>query len=191
MMRRPRVSDRGSATIWVIGCILLLLLVATVGLLRALAVLARHRAESAADLAALAAAARIGTSEPICPAAAQWAALNGADLVGCELDLGADGRSGTVRVRVRAVAALPIVGTRAVVASARAGRLAAPLDSPAMSGRVRPERISGPESAALGVWHAFSRVEPAWDTRAGRERGVVAWSFPCRSRAGVTCPSLP
>ena len=56
---RPR-RDRGSATIWVLACCALLLVVGRSSALRTAAVLARHRAEGAADLAALAAAGRIG-----------------------------------------------------------------------------------------------------------------------------------
>lgn len=131
---RSRDPDRGSATIWVLGCVLLVGTVLVVTLVRAVAVLARHRAESAADLAALAAATRIGTSGPPCAAAADLAARNGARLVSCRLRVDPDGRAGTVVVRVSAAATLPVVGAREVTASARAGRL------PASSGAVAARR---------------------------------------------------
>jgi secretion/DNA translocation related TadE-like protein len=115
--------DPGSATIWVLACILLVLSVLAITLVRTAAVLARHRAESAADLAALAAAGRIGTSSAPCAAAAASAAHNQASLASCDVVLGADGRSGTVVIRVSAVVTLPVVGAREVSASARAGRL--------------------------------------------------------------------
>lgn len=127
-------GDRGSATIWVLACVLLVLTVLMISLVRAAAVLARHRAESAADLAALAAAARIGTSGDPCAAAEASARHNAATLISCDVDLGPDGRSGTIRVRVSTSAGLPVVGTRVVSASARAGRLA-PSGAAAAPGR--------------------------------------------------------
>jgi secretion/DNA translocation related TadE-like protein len=108
--------------VWVLACCSLLILVGAAGVLRTEAVLGRHRAESAADLAALAAAGQIGVSAGICPAAQTVAAANSATVVGCVPDLAADGRSGAVRVRVAVTVRLPVVGTRTVLASARAGR---------------------------------------------------------------------
>jgi secretion/DNA translocation related TadE-like protein len=101
------------------------LLVATVVVLRTLAVLARHRAEADADLAALATAGQIGVSDRACVAAERIAARNGARLRSCHLTLDASGRSGTVVVRVTVAARLPVVGATEVTASARAGRLPA------------------------------------------------------------------
>jgi secretion/DNA translocation related TadE-like protein len=114
--------DRGSASVWVLGCCGLLILVGTAGVLRASAVLGRHRAESAADLAALAAAGQIGVSDGVCAAARKVATANAATVDTCVPDLAPDGRSGAVRVRVTVVVRLPLVGARAVTASARAGR---------------------------------------------------------------------
>lgn len=90
--------------------------------LRDAAVLARHRAESAADLAALAGAGQIGTGGAVCLAARRIAADNGARLVACASELAADGRSGTVHVRVESSVRLPVVGSKLVTATARAGR---------------------------------------------------------------------
>lgn len=117
-------GDRGSASIWVLACSALVLVVATIGMVRGSAVLARHRAESAADLAALAAAAQIGVSDKICVAATRIATANSARVRSCATDLAADGRSGTVTVRVEVVVSLLFVGKRHAVASARAGRAA-------------------------------------------------------------------
>lgn len=125
-MTRSRPVDAGSASIWVLSCAALLLVVAAAGVVRAAAVVARHRAESAADLAALAAAGRIGVSGSICPAAAAVAVANGARLRSCTPALAPDGRSGTVVTTVALPVALPVVGRREVIASARAGRLARP-----------------------------------------------------------------
>jgi secretion/DNA translocation related TadE-like protein len=118
-----RVSDRGSASIWVLACAVLVVLVGVLASLRASAVLARHRAESAADLAALAAAGRIGVDSEGCAAARSIATDNGAALERCHLVLDPDGRSGTVDVTITLGVHLPGVGTQRVVATARAGRL--------------------------------------------------------------------
>jgi len=125
-------SDRGSAAIWVVSCCVLLAVAATVATVRTLAVLARHRAEAGADLAALAAAGRIGRDDAAaCPAAARIAGRNGGRLLSCDVRLAPDGRSGQVVVRVELRARLPLVGPRVVQASARAARLpSAPCSTP-------------------------------------------------------------
>ena len=117
--------DRGSASIWVLACCGLVAVIAYASVLRTSAVLARHRVETAADFAALAGAGRIGVSTDVCGAAAEIAVVNGARVVECVPTLGADGRSGVVSVRLAMGVRLAVVGTRTVVASARAGRLAA------------------------------------------------------------------
>jgi secretion/DNA translocation related TadE-like protein len=119
--RRP-VRDDGSATIWVLGCAALLALITAVAVLRGAAVVARHRAEGAADLAALAAAAHIGLDLAGCAAAAAVADANGAHIQSCVLSQGADARSGAVVVRVLLPVHLPGVTLGSVSATARAGR---------------------------------------------------------------------
>ena len=114
--------ERGSASIWVVACCALLLAITFASTMRTAAVVARHRAESAADLAALAAAGQIGVSHGICPAAVRIAAANGASVQRCAPSLAPGGRSGTVTVWLSMRVWLPIVGSRQVVASARAGR---------------------------------------------------------------------
>ena len=118
--------DRGSASIWVLACCGLVAVIAYAGVLRTSAVLARHRVETAADLAGLAAAGRIGVGGDLCGAAVEIAAANGARVIECVPTLAADGRSGEVSVRLAMVVRLAVVGTRTVVASARAGRLTVP-----------------------------------------------------------------
>lgn len=76
--------DRGSATVWVLTLAALLGVVAAAVLMLGQAAMVRQRAATAADLAALAAAAR----QPLdpggaCPAAARVAAAHGARLVSC------------------------------------------------------------------------------------------------------------
>jgi secretion/DNA translocation related TadE-like protein len=115
--------DGGSASVWVLACSALVLLIGVATSLRTAAVLARHRAESAADFAALAAAGRIGIGGDSCGAAAALAAANGAALVRCRAKLGPDGRIGTVDVAVSLPVRLPVLGIERVIATARAGRL--------------------------------------------------------------------
>jgi secretion/DNA translocation related TadE-like protein len=120
--------DGGSATIWVLACSMVVLLVALVVAIRTAAAVARHRAETAADLAALAAAGRIGyvpDVAAICAAAEAIATANRGQLLACTALLQPDGQSGTVSVRAAFSAGLPIVGNVRASASARAGRLPA------------------------------------------------------------------
>lgn len=124
--RAPR--DRGSVSVWVLACCGLLIMVGTAGVLRAEAVLGRHRAESAADLAALAGAGQIGVGDDICGAVRTVAAANSAKVASCVPAVAADGRSGTVRVQLTLTVHLPVIGARTVTASALAGR-----DPPAAS----------------------------------------------------------
>jgi secretion/DNA translocation related TadE-like protein len=123
--RRAQLLDRerGSASVFVLAGAALVLVIGLVVAVRTSAILARHRAESAADLAALAAAGQIGVGPAPCAVAATIAVANAATLVSCTPLLDADGRSGTVVVQVRVAAHLPMVGDRSVQAQARAGRL--------------------------------------------------------------------
>jgi secretion/DNA translocation related TadE-like protein len=118
-----RDDDNGSASVWVLACCLLVVVVWSITVLRTEAVRARHRVESAADLAALAAAGQIGVDDGICTAARKIARANSGAVVGCVPRLAPDGRSGTVTVEVREAVRLPVVGSRTVRASARAGRM--------------------------------------------------------------------
>lgn len=107
----------GAVTVWaalVIAALLVVLCgVAYVGA----AVLARHRAQAAADLAALAAAAALRAGEPSCDEAARIAQANGADMASCT-----DAGGGDVLVAV----AVDVLGS-AAEARARAGPLVAGL----------------------------------------------------------------
>jgi secretion/DNA translocation related TadE-like protein len=122
--------DRGSASIWVLACAVLLLVITEITVLRSDAVLARHQAESGADLAALAAAGQIGVSDRICSSAAGIARRNGVELRRCVPTLAADGRSGQVVVEVAGTVSFPLIGARTVSASARAERLPGPDPGP-------------------------------------------------------------
>lgn len=163
--RRPTASrgrvrtDRGAASVWVLACSTLVLVIGIAVSLRTSAVLARHRAESAADLAALAAAARIGLADDVCAAAAPIARANGAVLVRCRAAPAADGRSGTVDVQVSVEVRLPVVGARLATASARAGRL--PSD-------VQPTAGKFPNRSAIADTSSASSFGLNWKGRSVR-----------------------
>jgi len=121
-MNRVLGGDTGSAAVWVVACAVLVLFVGLTVVLRESATLARHRAQGAADLAALAAAGQLGVSNRICAAATVTATANGARLVTCSPQPSPSGRSGTVDVVVSVAVRLPLLGARSAVARARAGR---------------------------------------------------------------------
>jgi secretion/DNA translocation related TadE-like protein len=120
---QAHTSDRGSATIWVLGFAALIMAGSMVGVLRTTAVLARHQVERAADLAALAGAMRIGMSAEPCKAARRVAAANGAGLATCIATSDPSGRSGAIAITVQRTVRLATVGARDVTARARAVRL--------------------------------------------------------------------
>jgi hypothetical protein len=76
--RRHHLRDRGSASVWAVAGVAVIMTVFLVGLHLGAAVIARHRAEAAADLAALAAAARaVEGAEPACRRAREVATASG------------------------------------------------------------------------------------------------------------------
>ncbi|MEO6958286.1 MAG: Rv3654c family TadE-like protein [Antricoccus sp.] len=86
-MKRLQERDRGSGTIWAGAVVMVICAIGSMILLVAIAQMARHRANAAADLAALAAAQVLldGTADP-CVEAAQKASVNDAELASCEVD---------------------------------------------------------------------------------------------------------
>jgi secretion/DNA translocation related TadE-like protein len=93
---RRRRDARGSATLFAVSCLaVLLLLGAALGVVAAM-VRAHRVAQSAADLAALAAATALGHGGDPCAAGAATAAANGARLSECLVR----GHEATVRVEV-------------------------------------------------------------------------------------------
>ncbi|TFV57947.1 UNVERIFIED_ORG: pilus assembly protein TadE [Bacillus sp. AZ43] len=80
------------------------------------AVVARHRATTAADLAALAGAVRGLQGADACGASAELAEANGAELTGCRVGAGQ-----TVEVAVSVPVRLGGLGVFAATARARAG----------------------------------------------------------------------
>ena len=184
-MSRRRPSDRGSAAIWVLACGAVVLAVAAVVVVRTLAVLARHRAESAADLAALAAAGRIGVGGRPCAAARAVAAADDAVVRVCTVALDPSGRSGTVRVQVSVRVDLPVIGAgQAQGARARAGAWARwPRRARSTPVRRAPTLVT----CHLGpVWHAVAGRKrsglgrhPDPSDRRGSQRVGMAreWSY--------------
>jgi secretion/DNA translocation related TadE-like protein len=87
MSGRPRrADDRGSATIWAVGGVAVLCLVAVVVLVYGAVVHTRHRTTAAADLAALAAAVYAPYGERVACAQASWVADHmGAHITSCRL----------------------------------------------------------------------------------------------------------
>src|SRR5687767_2200590 len=83
-------GERGSATVWVVALAGVLAVVGMAVVLFGAAVVARHRAGAAADLAALAAAGRAVVGDPgACAVAADVADANAAELTGCTVGGGA------------------------------------------------------------------------------------------------------
>ncbi len=109
---RPR-DDRGSATVWVVGLIGALCLLLAGLLLMAQAMLARHRAGAAADLAALAAADHaLRGQEFACAGASRVARAQGAEVERCATrgeiaDVTVRAREGPMSAAVRSRAGPP------------------------------------------------------------------------------------
>lgn len=109
-------GERGSSTVVVAGLISLLCVIGTAVLVIGMARTARHQAEAAADLAALAAASALleGDAAP-CAAAGEIAARNDASLTGCTIE------GQTVQVTVSVAVNLGRWGIGEAQARARAG----------------------------------------------------------------------
>lgn len=116
MSRRTDCGQRGSASLWLLTVGLVLVLVGSAGAFVAAAHLARHRAGTAADLAALAGAARIFDGpEAACARATELTMLNHGRLVRCV----------TEGLEIQVTVEVPVVGPpgtgRVATAHARAG----------------------------------------------------------------------
>lgn len=111
-----RAGERGSATLVAVAMMAVLVAITLGGTLVGAAVIARHRAQSAADLAVLAAAGRIASGQgEACAWATSVAAANHAAVTACtvaELD---------VIVAIEVAVPLGRLGMGAARAAARAG----------------------------------------------------------------------
>jgi len=116
--RAFRVSaDRGSAGVWVLALSGVLLLAGAASVLAGLAIISRHEAGTAADLAALAAASQVlSGSEVACARAAVIAEANAAALESCTI-----AADGVVDVTVSVTVELGSLGIGVARAMARAG----------------------------------------------------------------------
>ncbi|MFD4658536.1 Rv3654c family TadE-like protein [Kitasatospora sp. NPDC058444] len=124
-----RGPDAGSATVWLLALAMLGTAVFAGTIAVGSVVAARHRAESAADLAALAAADRLLLDQDGgCVRAAGIAAAQGAGLVSCAVDRPADAVEVVAEVEVRGLPARLRVGPAR--ARARAGPVRAPVTGP-------------------------------------------------------------
>jgi secretion/DNA translocation related TadE-like protein len=108
--------DRGAATVWVLAAGLVTVLVAMAATAVGAAIVARHRAQAGADLAALAGAAHAVEGEEVaCARAAELVQANGGRMVACHLE----GWDLTVSAEVVPASVAALAGT--AHASARAG----------------------------------------------------------------------
>ncbi|SFE10437.1 helicase/secretion neighborhood TadE-like protein [Blastococcus tunisiensis] len=112
-------SERGSATVWVLALGGVLAVIGMAAVLTGAAVVARHRATAAADLAALAGAVRAVQGADACRSAAELARANAAELVACVVGDGA-----VVEVSVSVPVRLGPLGAVSATAHARAGPVA-------------------------------------------------------------------
>ncbi|MGI5161943.1 Rv3654c family TadE-like protein [Microbispora sp. CA-102843] len=112
--------ERGSATIWTIALMTAVWAVAMVVVQVGVARVARHRAQSAADLGALG-AARVALAVPdqACDRAEAITVANGASLRSCSLS------GGVAEVAVTVRFAVPLLGPATAAASAKAGPVGA------------------------------------------------------------------
>lgn len=116
MRRRPLAdAETGSATMWLIPMVAIIGVVTLVLAHVGAALVERRRAQSAADLAAVAGAAALQHGSDVCARAADIAGRNEAELVGCAVS----GRR--ITVRVRGHVDVPVLGDVPVTARARAG----------------------------------------------------------------------
>jgi secretion/DNA translocation related TadE-like protein len=135
-----QARDRGGATIWLLAAGLLVVLfgaaIAGVGS----AIVARHRAQAAADLGALAGAPHALAGEPVvCGWAARVVAANGARLVECRLD----------GVDVIVTTAVTPAGYAGLAGAAQASARAGPADAPAPArAPARPTPLRPPAAPA-------------------------------------------
>jgi secretion/DNA translocation related TadE-like protein len=129
-------DDRGVATVWAATAVAVLIAVLAAMLDLAGATAVRHRAEAAADLAALAAAGHVlDGGEAACARATAVATSGGARVVLCRL------RGWEALVEVEVGVRLSLLGTTTVRGRARAGPVAAgPPSSAQGAGSAQPER---------------------------------------------------
>lgn len=110
-----RRGQAGLATLWSLGCIVVLLTIGWVGLALGVGVAAQHHLDGTADLVAVSAAAELQRGRDACSTAKRIADVNRAELADCRID-GDD-----VIVTVRVVVHLAFGLHPRITAEARAG----------------------------------------------------------------------
>lgn len=173
-------DDRGVATVWAAGAIAVLVSLAVFGLHLGEALIARHHAESAADLAALAGAAQALPGEPYaCTQARRVTDRMHVQLVSCHLhdwDV-------LIEVSAQPPGWLGTLGT--ATAQARAG----PADPPAC--RAPGHGVSGSDAPCVAL--PTGHVDAGWRSslaRRGSLKGGPPHFATNRSRSISAC-SLP
>lgn len=120
VQRRAHGGERGSATVWMVALMALVWVVAAAVVQMGAVRVARHRAQSAADLGALAAAPAAFTAPTeSCGRAKAVIAANDARITSCSVT------GGNVDLSVLVHISLPMFGIRDVMAQARAGPVGA------------------------------------------------------------------
>ena len=153
--------DRGSATVWAATGVAVIMIVFLVGLHLGAAVIARHRAEATADLAALAAAVlAVEGTEAACARADEVAGAMGGTVADCRLA----GWDALVEVRVPISIAFP--GIDAAAGRARAGPVPTTDDSVPAPPVVETTPPNDPPEAHL-IAIGFA-LQPAIRTTSGR-----------------------
>ncbi|WP_204039335.1 Rv3654c family TadE-like protein [Acrocarpospora phusangensis] len=113
---RAVLRERGAGTVWVVAATALVWVVAVVGVQIGVGRVAWHRAQSAADLGALAAAKwALAHPDSACGRAQHVVEINGASLRSC------DASDGVVDVSVALEVSLPGLGVRTITVNAKAG----------------------------------------------------------------------
>ncbi|MEU6233181.1 Rv3654c family TadE-like protein [Kitasatospora sp. NPDC047058] len=155
-----RRGDAGSATVWLVAFAVLGCAAFTATLAVGAVAGARHRAESAADLAALAAADRLLLDvDGGCGRAAGIAAAQAATVVSCTVDREADA--------VEVVAEVPVDGlpVRLPVGPARARSRAGPVRATATAAAADVDAAA--EAGAVAAAAAAAAADPGLRTMAG------------------------
>ncbi|WP_433499236.1 Rv3654c family TadE-like protein [Sphaerimonospora sp. CA-214678] len=159
----PR-AERGSATVWAVAMMALICVAALVVVQIGAAAVARHRARSAADLSALAAASWM-FAEPgrACERARTVAMVNGARLRSCSLS------DGVAAVSVVVAITLPLAGNRTATGTARAGPVSVVARSVAIRSRPLGQCV---QDWTAGLGSAPAARTPPGGGRAAPQEGV-------------------
>lgn len=163
-------GDRGAATIYALALVMVLATSGTAALAVAASVVARHRADSAADMAALSAAgaARDG-SDGACAIAAEVAQAQHAVLSDCRFD----GQVADITV------AVPAPSFGGLLPPARGRARAGPATATAVAGQAAPLAAAGGPVRPAGSRPAGPPLE---NRAVGSQAGPYGWDAPAADR---------